>query len=167
MTIFSRKNYHFLKLKRDDLNNPYIFEQTMTEDEDEFDLPGGGLEMGASIDSETHEDVDPFEELGIGSRTHKIPTNDDKNTGYDALSDLMDEEEDSDFHSLEGAKDVGHDASGDEEKMGDEATYVMLLQTVWVDGILDPAEVRLLAKKRVDLNISFDRHLELVEELIG
>ena len=43
----------------------------------------------------------------------------------------------------------------------------MLLQTVWVDGILDPAEVRLLSKKRAELNISFERHLELVDELIG
>ena len=43
----------------------------------------------------------------------------------------------------------------------------MLLQTVWVDGILDPAEVRLLSKKRVELNITFERHLELVEEVIG
>ena len=45
--------------------------------------------------------------------------------------------------------------------------YVMLLQTVWVDGILDPAEVRLLAKKRSELGISFERHLQLVDQLIG
>jgi len=48
-----------------------------------------------------------------------------------------------------------------------EATYVMLLQTVWVDGILDPAEVRLLSKKRSELEISFKRHLELVDDLLG
>jgi hypothetical protein len=38
---------------------------------------------------------------------------------------------------------------------------------VWVDGILDPAEVRLLAKKRDELGISFERHLELVDDLLG
>ena len=139
----------------------------MTEDEDEFGPPGGGLEMGTTIDSETHEDVDPFEELGIGSRDHKAPTNNDGNGEYDALSDLMGEDETSDFQPLEEIHNTNPDTSIDDEKKGAESTYVMLLQTVWVDGILDPAEVRLLAKKRVELDISFDRHLELVGELIG
>ena len=60
----------------------------MTEDEDEFGPPGGGLEMGTTIDSETHEDVDPFEELGIGSRDHKAPTNNDGNGEYFFLWDI-------------------------------------------------------------------------------
>tara|TARA_B100000945_G_scaffold178030_1_gene142799 strand:- start:334 stop:759 length:426 start_codon:yes stop_codon:yes gene_type:complete len=139
----------------------------MTEDDDEFGPPGDGLEMGSTIDSETHEDVDPFEELGIGSRGHKAPTNNDGNGGYDALSDLMGEDDDSDFQPLEEIQNTNPDALINDEMKGAESTYVMLLQTVWVDGILDPAEVRLLAKKRVELDISFDRHLELVEELIG
>ncbi len=139
----------------------------MTDDEDDFGPPGDGLEMGATIDSETHDDVDPFEELGIGSGAHKAPTNNHENGGYDALSDLMGEDEDSDFQPLEEIQNTSPVASIDDEKSGAESTYVMLLQTVWVDGILDPAEVRLLAKKRVELNITFDRHLELVEELIG
>ena len=147
------------------MNNPCIFEQTMTEDDDEFGLPGGGLEMGTTIDSETHDDVDPFEELGIGSSASITPTNNQENGGYDALSDLMDE--DDEFQTLEEIQNVNPNTSIDDKKRGAESTYVMLLQTVWVDGILDPAEVRLLAKKRVELNISFDRHLELVEELIG
>ena len=83
------------------------------------------------------------------------------------FSDLMGDDEDSEFEPLEEIENSTPDASSDDEKKGGESTYVMLLQTVWVDGILDPAEVRLLAKKRVELDISFDRHLELVEELIG
>ena len=79
----------------------------------------------------------------------------------------MGEDETSDFQPLEEIHNTNPDASIDDEKKGAESTYVMLLQTVWVDGILDPAEVRLLAKKRVELDISFDRHLELVGELIG
>ena len=131
----------------------------MNDEDDEYNIPDSGLEMGASIDSETHDDVDPFEELGIGSRTNKS-TSEIENTDYDALSDLMDDDAD-DIMGESVSTEMGL------QKNTGESTYVMLLQTVWVDGILDPAEVRLLAKKRVELNITFERHLELVEELIG
>ena len=127
----------------------------MNDEEDEYSIPDNSLEMGASIDSETHDDVDPFEELGIGARTHKTTTDVEKKD-YDALSDLMDDDDNDDIQEEKGL-----------EKSTAESTYLMLLQTVWVDGILDPAEVRLLAKKRVELNITFDRHLELVTDLIG
>ena len=43
----------------------------------------------------------------------------------------------------------------------------MVLETVWVDGILDPGEVHLLAKRREALGISFEEHLELVREMLG
>ena len=131
----------------------------MNDEDDEYNIPNSGLEMGASIDSETHDDVDPFEELGIGSRGNKS-TSEIENTDYDALSDLIDDDTD-DIMEESVSTEMGL------QKNTAESTYVMLLQTVWVDGILDPAEVRLLAKKRVELNITFERHLELVEELIG
>ena len=131
----------------------------MNDEDDEYNIPDSGLEMGASIDSETHDDVDPFEELGIGSRGNKS-TSEIENTDYDALSDLIDDDTD-DIMEESVSTEMGL------QKNTAESTYVMLLQTVWVDGILDPAEVRLLAKKRVELNITFERHLELVEELIG
>ena len=119
------------------------------EDEDgEFSLPK------ASIESEDHSDVDPFEELGIGTRTNVMSTKEDGGREYDVFSGLIEEEE-------EEEEEQGLDLAKAE------ATYVMLLQTVWVDGILDPAEVRLLAKKRSELNISFERHLELVDGLLG
>jgi hypothetical protein len=132
----------------------------MNDEDEEYSIPDSGLEMGASIDSETHDDVDPFEELGIGSRGNKSTTQ-IENTDYDALSDLMDDDDTDDILEESVSTEKGL------EKNTAESTYVMLLQTVWVDGILDPAEVRLLAKKRVELNITFERHLELVEELIG
>ena len=131
----------------------------MNDEDDEYNIPNSGLEMGASIDSETHDDVDPFEELGIGSRGNKS-TSEIENTDYDALSDLIDDDTD-DIMEESVSTEMGL------QKNTAESTYVMLLQTVWVDGILDPAEVRLLAKKRVELNITFERHLELVEEVIG
>ena len=43
----------------------------------------------------------------------------------------------------------------------------LVLETVWVDGILDPGEVNLLAKRREELGISFEKHLEMVREMIG
>jgi hypothetical protein len=52
-------------------------------------------------------------------------------------------------------------------KNSSEATYKLLLETVWVDDILDPSEVELLARKRGELGLSFERHLELVREIIG
>ena len=134
--------------------------------EEEFSLPS------ASIDSEDHSDVDPFEELGIGSRANAISKEENEDRGYDALSDLVDDEEDlenSDFShgSLLERTDFEPKPSNQNDVSKAEATYVMLLQTVWVDGILDPAEVRLLAKKRSELGISFERHLKLVDELLG
>ena len=48
-----------------------------------------------------------------------------------------------------------------------EATYKLLLETVWVDDILDPSEVKLLARKRGELGLTFERHLQLVRDIIG
>ena len=154
MTLLRISNYQISKLERDGLNNLHHMQLNMNDDDEEFSLPESGLEMGG-VDSETHDDVDPFEELGIGRDTtaNRITYGDDD--GLDAFSDLMDDEELQIEESDEGAMNK------------DEEIYVMLLKTVWVDGILDPAEVRLLAKKRVELNITFERHLELVQNLIG
>ena len=135
------------------------------DDNEEYSVPDSGLEMGESIDSETHDDVDPFEELGIGSRSTTSTNEKDASRGYDAFSELMNDEPEDDDHD-EIIDSVGSNIS-EEGHSKSESIYVMLLQTVWVDGILDPAEVRLLSKKRAELNISFERHLELVDELIG
>ncbi|MEC8721904.1 MAG: hypothetical protein VXX50_05690 [Candidatus Thermoplasmatota archaeon] len=134
-------------------------------DEEEYSIQDSGLKMDNSIDSETHDDVDPFEELGIGSRSITSAGQKDGSKGYDAFAELMnddsEDDENTEINDREGVNDSeeGHSKS--------ESIYVMLLQTVWVDGILDPAEVRLLSKKRAELNITFERHLELVDELIG
>ncbi len=128
-------------------------------EDDEFGLPS------ASIESEDHSDVDPFEELGIGSQSNKTSKKEDGVNGYDALSDLMDDVED-EMGTIESeSSDLNEMNHKDMNEV--ESTYTMLLQTVWVDGILDPAEVRLLAKKRDELGISFERHLQLVDDLLG
>lgn len=135
------------------------------DDDEEYSVPDSGLEMGDSIDSETHDDVDPFEELGIGSSSSTSTNQKDVSKGYDAFSELMNDELEDDDHA-----EINDSMSSNISEEGyskSESIYVMLLQTVWVDGILDPAEVRLLSKKRAELDITFERHLELVEELIG
>ena len=135
------------------------------DDDEEYSVPDSGLEIGDSIDSETHDDVDPFEELGIGSSSSTSTNQKDVGKGYDAFSELMNDELEDDDHA-----EINDSMSSNISEEGyskSESIYVMLLQTVWVDGILDPAEVRLLSKKRAELDITFERHLELVEELIG
>ena len=44
--------------------------------------------------------------------------------------------------------------------------YRMMLDTVWVDDVIDPSEVALLARKRKDLDISFETHMNLVREML-
>ena len=68
------------------------------DDNEEYSVPDSGLEMGDSIDSETHDDVDPFEELGIGSRSITSTNEKDVSKGYDAFSELMDDEPEDDEH---------------------------------------------------------------------
>jgi len=44
--------------------------------------------------------------------------------------------------------------------------YEMLMSTCWIDGILDPAEAKLLARKRDELGISFEQHLEMLQSML-
>ena len=121
---------------------------------------------------EEEEEIDPFAELEIG-------TNSPRQTGRDALAMF---EEDDPLSALtddgtEQKEDfvISFEADGAPElKNGlaktvnsSEATYKLLLETVWVDDILDPSEVELLARKRDELGLTFERHLQLVREIIG
>ena len=44
--------------------------------------------------------------------------------------------------------------------------YEMLMSTCWIDGILDPAEAKLLARKREELGITFEQHLEMLQSML-
>jgi hypothetical protein len=46
------------------------------------------------------------------------------------------------------------------------AAYEMLMSTCWIDGILDPAEAKLLARKREELGITFEQHLEMLQSML-
>ena len=122
---------------------------------------------------EDEEEIDPFAELEIGTKPAyqggKDPLSmfeDDDDDPLSALSDFADND-DEEVVSFD-EKDVPDLKNGSaSSKNPAESTYKLLLETVWVDDILDPSEVKLLARKRGELGLSFERHLQLVREIIG
>ena len=121
-----------------------------------------------NLPSEDEEEIDPFAELEIGTKPAyqggKDPLSIFEVDDDDPLSAFSEEEE---VVSFDG-KDVPDLKNGSaSSKNPAESTYKLLLETVWVDDILDPSEVKLLARKRGELGLSFERHLQLVREIIG
>ena len=129
---------------------------------------------------EDEEEIDPFAELEIGTKPAyqggKDPLSMFEDDDDDPLSAFADEEDSlSDFADNDeeevvsfDEKDVPDLKNGSaSSKNPAESTYKLLLETVWVDDILDPSEVKLLARKRGELGLSFERHLQLVREVIG
>ena len=55
---------------------------------------------------------------------------------------------------------------GQEQDFSPIAGYEMLMSTCWIDGILDPAEAKLLSRKRVELGITFEQHLEILRNIL-
>ena len=124
------------------------------------------------LPQDEEEDIDPFEELEIGTKSVGTSQNDilsafeDEDDPLSLLSEEIDISEETviSFES-DDAPDIN--SSNLEKSTPTESTYKLLLETVWVDDILDPSEVELLARKRKELGLSFERHLQLVREVIG
>ncbi len=111
------------------------------------------------VEEEGDDDEDPFVALGVSGPSVALSTDDSD----DPLAALMDEDEDEDdTEVIDDSETQSEDANKDSI-----AAYKLVLETVWVDGILDPGEVNLLAKRREELGISFEKHLEMVREMIG
>ena len=105
------------------------------------------------------DDVDPFEELGAD----KPKTVVDLPLGKDPLDALMDEDDD----YVEPSENVfGDNEKSTKPKASSEEMYRLLLESIWADDILDPAEVALMARKRVELNVDFGTHLKLLREVL-
>jgi len=129
---------------------------------------------------EEEEDIDPFAELEIGSHKPVGQSADPLAAFTDEDDPLAAFEEDNVFSSFEEEDAPVEDIviSFDEESVPDldnkstpvankaESTYKLLLETVWVDDILDPSEVELLSRKRHELGLTFERHLQLVRDII-
>lgn len=126
------------------------------------------------------EDVDPFEELGATRPNVNVVESTSTNVN-DALAAFMDEDE------YQGPENTivfeGESATGDEPieqeeveeeiqvetekaRAQPEELYQFLLEGVWVDDVLDPAEVALMARKRRDLGISFETHLKILKQIL-
>ncbi len=118
---------------------------------------------------EDEDDVDPFEELGA-SRPASI--NQEDPMVSDALAAFMDDEDDDEETEEAVVEEVEEEPQEEEEVVEDkpkadpEELYRFLLEGVWVDDVLDPAEVTLMAKKRRELNISFETHLKILREVL-
>ena len=121
---------------------------------------------------EEEEEIDPFAELEIGTNSPRQPGRDalamfEEDDPLSALTDDGTEQKEDFVISFEadGAPELKNGLA--KTVNSSEATYKLLLETVWVDDILDPSEVELLARKRDELGLTFERHLQLVREIIG
>jgi hypothetical protein len=138
-------------------------------------------EIPSELDDE--DEIDPFAELNIAEEAparkgenilDSLIDDDEDNEGTDtALAAFMEEdpidssEEDVIVSFDEEDAPVPTESAVKRNNISDaERTYSLLLETVWVDDILDPSEVELLARKRKELGISFTRHLEMVRRII-
>ncbi|MBT3772774.1 MAG: hypothetical protein HOF90_07785, partial [Euryarchaeota archaeon] len=138
-------------------------------------------------------EVDPFAELGISSSGGSGGIGSAPVASNDPLAAFMDgdDEEEEDMVDESGFLASGTSLLGDddseeevEEELEEEveeepeeevenipetstdAAYEMLMATCWIDGILDPAEAKLLARKRQELGISFEQHLVILRNML-
>ncbi|MDP6864648.1 MAG: hypothetical protein QGG96_04460 [Candidatus Poseidoniaceae archaeon] len=142
------------------------------------------LPFEAPIEPEDEEEIDPFTELEIDSKPlaqrgadaldafseeeETIVSNTEFADPLDAFADDDDDEDDlATILSFEEEGAPAPSKSAPTPENSSESTYRLLLETVWIDDILDPSEVELLARKRGELGISFERHLQLVRDIIG
>ena len=139
-------------------------------------------ETPSGLDDE--EEIDPFTELNIAEEAPArkgenilyslIDEDDDEGSDTDsALNSFMDDDplNSSEEEIIVSFEEVDAPIPAQDTAIEDtiteaERTYSLLLETVWVDDILDPSEVELLARKRKELGISFTRHLEMVRRII-
>ena len=115
--------------------------------------------LAASGEEDEDDEDDPFAALGVGGPSIALATD----GGDDLLSAFMDDEEESEEPEVEEESKPTESAAQPDAM----EAYRMVLDTVWVDGILDPGEVNLLARKREDLGISFEEHLAIVRDMLG
>ena len=137
-------------------------------------------------------EIDPFAELGVASNAGSFSSSAvDSN---DPLAAFMDDDEDEDdlvdesgFLADESSSEIvdeenmeapsttpqessTEDIAENEEESEPEISanegYEMLMATCWIDGILDPAEAKLLARKREELGITFEQHLDMLRNML-
>ena len=128
------------------------------EDEDEGPIESAPLEV-VHGEEEEDDDDDLFATLGVAGPSVSLASSGEE----DILAAFMDDEEEEEISEPTDSTTKTSDKSQNSAL----DAYKMVLETVWVDGILDPGEVNLLAKRREDLGLSFEEHLALVREMLG
>ena len=133
-------------------------EAFMEDDEEE------AMEATPIVESEQEEDDDDdvFATLGVAGPSVALASSGQD----DILAAFMDDEDEpEEEYSDDGVED--EPAPQAPAQPDAKEAYKMVLETVWVDGVLDPGEVNLLARKREDLGITFEEHLAIVREMLG
>ena len=127
---------------------------------DEDEMPTETVQV-VEENPEDEDDEDLFATLGVAGPSVALSTSEDE----DILAAFMDDDEvEEETNDEESTPEPETPAESQDDAM---ESYRMVLETVWVDGILDPGEVHLLAKRREELGISFEEHLGMVREMLG
>ena len=115
------------------------------------------------IESEQEDDDDDlFATLGVAGPAVALTSSGED----DILAAFMEDEEGEQEEQRESPQAEEPPSETPVQPEAKEA-YRMVLETVWVDGVLDPGEVNLLARKRQDLGISFKGHLAIFRDILG
>ena len=132
-------------------------EAFMEDDEEE------AMEATPIVESEQEEDDDDvFATLGVAGPSVALASSGQD----DILAAFMDDEDEPEEENTDDEVEDEPTPQAPAQPDAKEA-YKMVLETVWVDGVLDPGEVNLLARKREDLGITFEEHLAIVREMLG
>ena len=133
-------------------------EAFMEDDEEE------AMEAAPTVESEQEEDDDDdvFATLGVAGPSVALASSGQD----DILAAFMDDEDEPEEENTDDEVEDEPTPQAPAQPDAKEA-YKMVLETVWVDGVLDPGEVNLLARKREDLGITFEEHLVIVREMLG
>lgn len=146
-------------------------EDNIEDDEKNPTISGNNFSLESSEDDIENfdDDIDPFDLIGGREKSNQ---GNNMNNYRDPLDELMDEveEEEIEIETIELDSDEKYDSIDSKETKEPNferiEMYKMILDTVWVDDLIDPSEVALLARKRNELNISFETHMNLVREML-
>ena len=133
--------------------------EAFMDDDEEEELPTEAVPVNEEHQEEDDDDL--FATLGVAGPSVALSNSEDE----DILAAFMDDDEvEEETNDEEPTPEPETPTESQDDTI---EAYRMVLETVWVDGILDPGEVHLLAKRREDLGISFEKHLEMVREMLG
>ena len=133
--------------------------EAFMDDAEDDDMPTESVPVEEG-NHEDDDDEDLFATLGVAGPSVALSTSGDE----DILAAFMDDDEvEEETNDEEPTPEPETPAESQDDTI---EAYRMVLETVWVDGILDPGEVNLLSRKREDLGISFEQHLALVRDML-